>query len=98
MVYHPAFGYFARDYDLSMISIEEEGKEPTPLGLAHLIDQAKAHEVEIIFTSPQFNPESAQVIAQEIGGRVVLVDPLTRDYIAGMHLLLDGLLLAVEQK
>ena len=98
MVCHPAFGYFARDYDLAMIAIEEEGKEPTPSGLARLIEQAKEHEIEVIFTSPQFNPESAQVIAQEIGGRVVLVDPLARDYIASLHLLLDGLLSAVEQK
>lgn len=35
MIYHPALSYFARDYGLNQISIEEGGKEPSP---AHLKD------------------------------------------------------------
>ena len=30
MIYHPALSYFARDYGLHQISIEEGGKEPSP--------------------------------------------------------------------
>ena len=30
LVFHPAWGYFARDYGLSQVSIELEGKEPSP--------------------------------------------------------------------
>ena len=96
MVYHPAFGYFARDYGLTMIPIEVEGKEPTPAGLARLIEQAEEHGIKVIFASPQFNPESAGVIAREIDGRVVMVDSLARDYIANLRLLLDELVEAME--
>jgi zinc transport system substrate-binding protein len=96
MVYHPAFGYFAREYGLTMLPIEEGGKEPTPAGLTRLIEQAKENKVKVVFASPEFNPESARVIAQAIGGRVVFIDPLARDYIANLRSLLGELVQAME--
>ena len=39
LIYHPALSYFARDYGLKQISIEEGGKEPSPAQLQNLIDQ-----------------------------------------------------------
>jgi len=96
MVYHPAFGYLAEDYNLDMLSVEEEGKEPTSVRLARLIEQAEEHNIKVIFTSPQFNPQSARVIADAIGGRLVFVDPLARDYIMNMRILLDEMVEALE--
>ena len=96
MVYHPAFGYFAREYNLTMLPIEEEGKEPTAAGLIRLIEQAREHKIKAIFTSPQFNPESAEVIADALGGRVIFVDPLARDYTVNMRNLLSELVEAME--
>lgn len=96
MVYHPAFGYLARDYHLTLLPIEEEGKEPTAAGLAHLITYAKEHKIRVVFASPQFNPQSAKVIAEAIEGRVVFIDPLARDYIANLRRLLRELAEAEE--
>jgi zinc transport system substrate-binding protein len=96
MVYHPAFGYFTREYDLTMISIEKEGKEPTAAGLTHLIEQAKAHDIRVIFAEPQFDPKSAEVIAEAIGGRVVLIDALAKDYIGNLRLILNEMLPTLE--
>jgi zinc transport system substrate-binding protein len=96
MVYHPAFGYFASEYNLDMITIEEEGKEPTAASLVHLIEQAKAHDIRVIFAEPQFNPKSAEVIAEAIGGRVVLIDPLAKDYIGNLRLILSEMLPVME--
>jgi zinc transport system substrate-binding protein len=96
MVYHPAFGYFASEYDLTMIPIEEGGKEPTAAGLAHLIEQAKKHDIKVIFAEPQFNPQSAEVIAGAIGGRVVFINPLAENYVANLHSLLDELVKVME--
>ena len=96
MVYHPAFGYFAMEYGLTMLPIEREGKEPTAAGLANLIEQAKAHDIRVIFAEPQFDPKSAEVIADAIGGRVVLIDPLARDYIANLRLILNEMLPVME--
>ena len=80
MTYHPSFGYYASAYDLTMIPIEDEGKVPTPAGLQYVIDQANEHDIKVVFASPQFNPESARVIASAIDGRVAVIDPLARDY------------------
>ena len=96
MVYHPAFGYFASEYNLTMLPIEEEGKEPTPAGLQHLIEQALEHDIHVVFVEPQFNPQSAEVIADAIHGRVVLTDPLARDYIENLRILAEELVQAME--
>ena len=96
MVYHPSFGYFAKEYNLTMLPIEEEGKEPTPAGIVHLIEQAKEDNIKVIFASPQFNPRSAEVIADEIGGSVVLIDSLAGDYIANLRTVLGELVQAME--
>jgi len=96
MVYHPSLGYFARDYNLTMLPIEESGKEPTPASLARLIEQAKQQNIKVIFASPQFNPQSAGVIAEAIDGRLVFIDPLARDYIMNLHTILEELVTAME--
>ncbi len=96
MVYHPAFGYFAEEYDLIMVPIQEEGKEPTSAGIKNLIEQAKEDDIKVIFASPQFNQESAQVIANEIDGEVISIDPLSRDYVSNMRLILDKMVQAME--
>lgn len=84
LVYHPAWGYFCRDYGLREIAIEEEGKEPTTQGIERLVSQAKAANITVIFASPAESTRNAEVVAEEIGGSVVLVDPLAADYLANM--------------
>ena len=96
MVYHPAFGYFAKEYNLTMLPIEEEGKEPTASGIAHLIEHAREHNIKVIFASPQFNPQSAKVVADAIGGRVVFIDPLARDYVMNLRRVLGELVQTLE--
>jgi zinc transport system substrate-binding protein len=81
MVYHPAWGYLAYEYGLEQIPIEEEGKEPTPEGLIHLIDQAREHDIKVVFATPEFETETAETVADEISGSVVLISPLAKEYI-----------------
>lgn len=96
MVYHPAFGYFAEEYGLTMIPVEDEGKEPTGPGITHVIEQAREYNIKVIFASPQFSQRIAEVIAGGIGGEVVSIDPLARNYIANMRLILGELVEAME--
>ncbi|BCU06507.1 cation ABC transporter substrate-binding protein [Allochromatium tepidum] len=81
MVYHPSWGYFADNYGLTQIPIESEGKEPGPRRLAALIDQARREDVRVILAQPQMSTKAAEQVAQEIGGRVEVVDTLSADYI-----------------
>ena len=80
MVFHPSWGYFARDYGLVQMPIELEGKSPKPAQLVELVEMARARSIEVVFVSPQFSQKSAQLIAREIKGRVVVADPLARDW------------------
>ena len=80
MVYHPAWGYFGDTYNLKMIAIEDDGKQPGPAGIDAIISQAKEENITVIFVAPQFDTSSAETIASEIGGNVVFANPLMSNY------------------
>jgi zinc transport system substrate-binding protein len=84
IVYHPAWGYFAHDYGLQQVGIEREGKEPQAAYMARLIKEARDKNIKVIFISPEFSSRNAEAIASEIGGRVVIIDPLAADYLDNM--------------
>ncbi|MDF0592040.1 zinc ABC transporter substrate-binding protein [Methanotrichaceae archaeon M04Ac] len=85
IVLHPAWGYFARDYGLVQVAILEEDKEPGPRQLRTIVDLARKEGVETIYVDPSFNPKSGEIIAAEIGGGVVALDPLAEDYVDNMR-------------
>ena len=80
MVFHPSWGYFAKRYDLEQISIEIEGKEPKPNELVELIEEAKKHDIKIVFVAPQFSQKSAKTISKNINANVVEIDPLSDNW------------------
>ncbi|MBW1859057.1 MAG: zinc ABC transporter substrate-binding protein [Deltaproteobacteria bacterium] len=84
MVFHPAWGYFAQDYALEQIPIETEGKEATAKGLARVIKEGRKEGIKVIFVQKQFSEKSAATVANAIGGRVIQIDPLARDYLNNM--------------
>lgn len=96
MVYHPCWGYFAEEYGLEQISIENEGKEPSSEELINLVKKAKLNNIRVIFVSPQVNPKSVTVIASEIDGKVVLLDPLARDYLTNMRVVSKNIAQALK--
>lgn len=85
MVYHPTWGYFARQYGLEQVAIEAEGKEPNAARLIRLIDDARHDGVKVIFVQSGFPRKSAQVIADAVGGRVLVADPQERDWINNLR-------------
>jgi len=85
IIYHPSFGYFAHDYDLTQIPIEHEGKEPTSPVIEEAINQANEHSLQYVYVAQQFVTTHAQTIADEIGGSLLEVDPLPADYISSME-------------
>ncbi len=85
MVFHPAWGYFAEDYGLEQVAIEQSGKEPTAEELQELIDLAREENVKVIFVQTQFNQEIAESIAEEVGAVVVSINPLAEDYVNNLR-------------
>jgi len=80
LVFHPTWGYFARAYGLTQIAIEVEGKEPSPRELARIIEKGRESGARVVFVQPQFSEKSAKVIADQIGARVVRLDPLAENW------------------
>jgi zinc transport system substrate-binding protein len=85
LVFHPAWGYFARTYNLHQVAVELEGKTPKPSQLAKLITFARSKEIQAIFVQPQFSAKSARTIAREIGAEVITADPLARDWAGNLR-------------
>ena len=65
--------------------VELSGKEPTPERLGKILKRAIKENIKVIFSSPQFSKKSAQVIAKEIKGKVVFIDPMAKDYIKNLE-------------
>jgi len=89
IVFHPAWGYFARDFELEMIPIEIGGQEPSAQELAHLVDKAQEEGIRVVFAQPEFSTQDAETIAREIGGEVVLVSPLAEDWLSNLTRVAD---------
>ncbi|MGC9046478.1 MAG: metal ABC transporter solute-binding protein, Zn/Mn family [Thermodesulfovibrio sp.] len=79
IVFHPAFAYFAHDYGLIQIPIQMGESEPGPKDMKNLIKIAKEKKINLVITEPQFSPKTAKVIAKAINGKVVSIDPLSKD-------------------
>lgn len=90
--YHPSWGYFAKEYGLIQIAIENEGKEPSAASLAHIIDQIRAFNISIILVSPQYNIKSAEVVAKEVGAQIIIADDLSMDYINNLRKLAEEII------
>ena len=79
VAYHFAFAYFSEEYDLVqhviLRSLTPYG-EIAPRTLHDVIETARAQGLDVIFTDEAADPKTAQVVADEIGGRVLTLSPL----------------------
>ena len=96
IIYHPALGYFARDYGLNQISIEFEGKSPSPSQIKEIVDVARKEKINTIFIERSFDTKNTTVIAHEIGAQVFEIDPLRYEW--DVELLRIATILAREVK
>ncbi len=80
IIYHPALGYFARDYNLTQYSIEFEGKSPSPQQLKQMIDFAHEQGVKTIFVQKGFDMKNAESLAKEVGASIHSIDPLSYNW------------------
>jgi len=85
IVYHPAFGYFAEEYNLEMIAIEQGGKKATPQRMEKIINLAQEKNIKVIFHQAEIDSQQSESLAEEIDGRTVKLDPLATDYLANFR-------------
>ncbi|MBX7066311.1 MAG: zinc ABC transporter substrate-binding protein [Parachlamydiales bacterium] len=85
LVSHPAFAYFCKDFDLTQLSVEYEGKDPRPKHLEEILKRAVAESAEVALALPQYNNKGAQLIAEKLHKPVRFIDPYSADYFETMR-------------
>lgn len=80
LIDHPALTYFARDYELLQIPVEEEGREPSAAQLKKTIQQAKDKKVKVMFVQKQFETRSTKIVSQEVGAETIAINPLSHNW------------------
>ncbi len=96
IVYHPAFGYFADDYGLTMYALEEDGKEATAEHLQEMIDFAKEENIKVIFYQEEIDSSQSEAFAEEIGGETMQLTPLAANYIENLKAMAQLMAEAME--
>jgi zinc transport system substrate-binding protein len=95
-VFHPAWGYFADDYGLHQIAIEVGGKQPTDAELTEFIRIAREENVSVVFVQPQITGDSAEAVAEAIGGRTAMLDPIAFDVLSNIKHAADAIAEALQ--
>lgn len=93
IAFHDAFSYFTNQYDLNQHTVlksNEPHGEPTSKSLENIINLARDLDSNVIFTEEAVDKRTSQVIANEIGGKVLTLSPLEvgdsqTDYIKKME-------------
>jgi zinc transport system substrate-binding protein len=80
IIYHPALTYYARDYGLNQLALEVDGKNPSVYHIRSIIDLALKENIKAVLVQKQFDKSKAELIVQEIGGKVIEIDPLNENW------------------
>lgn len=75
---HAAFAYLAKQYGLTQIPIAglAPDQEPSPDKMAEIVKFAKDHQVKTIFFETLVDPKVARTVADEIGAKTDVLNPL----------------------
>lgn len=95
---HEAFGYLADAYGLEEIGIAgiDPEAEPSPRRLAEVAELVRANDITTIYVEVLVAPDTAEVLAREVGITTATLDPLegppeSGDYFTAMRGNLDAL-------
>ncbi len=88
IAYHNEWPYFEQRFGLQIVDFLEPkpGIPPTPSQLAKVITEMKRDNIKIVITSPYFTAQSADLVARNVGGKVVTLatsvdaDPSIKTY------------------
>ncbi len=80
IIYHPALSYFARDYKLTQLAIEDNGREPSAASLKQLIDEARRDGTKLMFMQKEFANRNTETVVKATGAAKVEINPLSYDW------------------
>lgn len=101
VIYHPILTYFARDYKLEQLAIEEEGREPSVAQLKSLIERAKKEKIKYCLIQTEFANRNTSVFIKETHTHAMEINPLQGEWNMAMQeasLAIQGKQLIVADK
>jgi zinc transport system substrate-binding protein len=98
LVFHPSFGYFLDEFGLEQEAVETGGKEPNAKALAALIEEARADKASAIFVQSQFPVNAAKTVADAVGAEVIMLDPLSDDWLENIKRMGEALKSSLHKK
>lgn len=77
VTFHNAFPYFAQEFGLEICGVinHEPEDEPSMKELKEIIEIVKENDIKSIFVEPQYSQTSADMISQETGAKIYVLDP-----------------------
>lgn len=84
IIYHPALTYYARDFMLRQIPIEEEGREPSAAQLQDIVKAGRQQNVKTVFVQREFPEANASTIAKGTGATLKSINPLEYNWLEEM--------------
>ena len=80
VIYHPILTYFARDYQLEQLAIEEEGREPSASQLKSLIERARKEKIKFCLIQAEFANRNTTTFINECHTKPMDINPLQGDW------------------
>lgn len=84
LIYHPLLTYFARDYNLVQIPLEQEGHEPSAAQLKQIIAESERADVHTFFMQKEFSNRNIDAVANSLDVTICNIDPLGYDWCKNM--------------
>ena len=85
VIYHPILTYFARDYQLEQLAIEEEGREPSASQLKSLIERARKEKIKFCLIQTEFANRNTTTFIKESYTKPMDINPLQGDWNRAMQ-------------
>lgn len=85
VIYHPILTYFARDYQLEQLAIEEEGREPSAAQLKSLIERARKEKIKFCLIQAEFANRNTTTFINESHTKPMNINPLQDDWNRAMQ-------------
>ena len=80
VIYHPILTYFARDYQLEQLAIEEEGREPSAAQLKSLIKRARKEKIKYCLIQAEFANRNTNTFINESHTKPMNINPLQGEW------------------
>lgn len=81
VIRHPSLSYFARDYGIRQISLQEDGKETSPLQLKRRLEAVKDSNPTVFVSEREHASSTDEDVAEQLGINLIQVSLNSADWL-----------------